>query len=42
MYGPSLVHYQNGSAELHNASVSVGQWISEELKPDIIFLRQEF
>lgn len=37
-YDPSLVNYENGSAELHNASLSVGDWIMNEMKPDVIFL----
>eukprot|EP01084_Bolivina_argentea_P181671 313732_1 len=37
-YDPSLVNYENGSLELHNASVAVGNWIMNEMKPDLIFL----
>ena len=37
-YDPSLVNFENGSYELHNASIEVGEWISNIMKPDLIFL----
>ena len=37
-YDPSLVNYENGSLELHNASMAVGDWIMNEMKSDLIFL----
>ena len=37
-YDPSLVNYENGSSELHNASMDVGNWIMNEMKLDLIFL----
>lgn len=37
-YDPSLVNYEGGSAELHNASIAVGEWIMNTLNPDVIFL----
>ncbi|ETO09538.1 hypothetical protein RFI_27838 [Reticulomyxa filosa] len=37
-YDPSLVNYENGSAQLHNASLLVGEWIDNIIQPDLIFL----
>uniref|UniRef100_A0A7S2TW11 Extradiol ring-cleavage dioxygenase class III enzyme subunit B domain-containing protein n=1 Tax=Lotharella oceanica TaxID=641309 RepID=A0A7S2TW11_9EUKA len=36
-YDPSLVGGKNGSRELHQAAVEVGQWIAS-LKPDVIVM----
>lgn len=36
-YDPSLVNNQNGSVEVHNASVAAGQWLCEQA-PDFILL----
>jgi len=37
VYDPSLVHYENGSAQLHEAATKVGKMITS-LNPDIILL----
>lgn len=37
-YDPSLVNYENGSSQLHDACISIGKWIINEMKPDLIFL----
>jgi aromatic ring-opening dioxygenase LigB subunit len=36
-YDPSLVDYQNGSLQIHNSSILVGQIISE-LEPELVFI----
>eukprot|EP01083_Nonionella_stella_P311548 1111259_1 len=37
-YDPSLIDNKNGSLELHKACGAVGDWIMNEMKPDLIFI----
>ena len=38
VYDPTLVHDANGSLQLHDAAVKVGDWLSNVVKPDGVVL----